>query len=312
MFKFILAVLLSLTSLAAQAQVQKIIVPGAAGTVTDVVARVYANALGEYYKKPVAVINKPGAAGIPAALYVAQAKDKNTLLLGSTTTLVLNKLTYKTLPYDPDTELLPIYGIGWTTNVIVVNPQTQIKTLGEFIQFIRVKPNSLSMAITSYNNLPHIAMKAFANSVGGSIYFIPYTNNSGGTPVSDVMAGRVDSYMDGFNFVEQHVVNKDLRLIALGSSDGLLRYPNIPSLADVFYGFKASGWLAMVTSSSVPYNQMIQMNKDLESVQLQVYGRLAMLNIVTDTPNFSAAQTTLREEKEAWTLQVTAAGITPE
>jgi len=312
MNKLLLILLLVITQ-AASAQALKIIVPGAPGTVTDVIARVYAAGLGDLYKKPVAVINRPGAAGIPGALAAARADD-DTILLGSSTSLVLNKLVYKKLPYDPDTELTPVFSVGWFTNVVAVGQNVPVNDLRELISYIKMKPNKLSIGVSNMNNLPHIALNAFARTVGGEIYFIPYTGQSTSNGILDVVAGRIDGFIDGEAFVRAHVEAGKMKVVAAATRKRIEKYPSTQALSEVIPGFHGAGWMVITAPAVMTEDQLRKLNRDAQIVNMMatVSNRLDALGIVDRGGDLSHARRVLSEERATWQKQITAAGIQPE
>ena len=116
----------------------RIVVPFAPGGATDVVARTLASRLGQMWKQPVIVENKPGAGGNIGADMVAKAPaDGYTLLLASPAEIVINPHLYAHMPYDPAKDLTPVTKIAAAPLVLVVNPSVPAHTVGELIQYIK-------------------------------------------------------------------------------------------------------------------------------------------------------------------------------
>lgn len=136
----------------------RIIVPYSAGGMTDVVARVIGQKLGERLGQPIVVENKPGAATILGADTVASAKpDGYTLLASTNTTLTINPWLYSNLRYDPVKSFVPIALVASAPSVIVVHPGVRAKTLDELVVLGRSKTANLSYASYGNGSSAHLA-----------------------------------------------------------------------------------------------------------------------------------------------------------
>jgi len=111
------------------------VVPFAAGSATDQLARALGQSVSEQGKQAVVVDNKPGASGFLAAQFVAKASpDGHTVLITTNTTHAANEHLYKSMPYDPVKDFAPVTLLGKGGQIMIVNPKVQAKTVGEFLQ----------------------------------------------------------------------------------------------------------------------------------------------------------------------------------
>jgi tripartite-type tricarboxylate transporter receptor subunit TctC len=136
----------------------RIVVPYSAGGMTDVVARVIGQKLGERLGQPVVIDNKPGAATIAGAELAANAKpDGYTLLAATNATLTINPWLYRNLRYDPVKSFTPIALVAIAPSVIVVHPSVPAKTLPELVALAKAKPGGLSYASYGNGSSAHLA-----------------------------------------------------------------------------------------------------------------------------------------------------------
>ncbi|MDB5840452.1 MAG: tripartite tricarboxylate transporter substrate binding protein, partial [Herminiimonas sp.] len=123
----------------------RIVVPFAAGSPTDALARVLARSLSPRLKQPIVVDNKPGATGIIGTDHVAKADpDGYTLLFATNTTQAANAALFKKLPYDPLKDFSAISVVGGVPHALVVNPSLQVNSVPELVQYAKANPGALS------------------------------------------------------------------------------------------------------------------------------------------------------------------------
>ena len=139
----------------------RIIVPFPAGGSADLMPRAVAEKLSEKWGQPVIVDNRPGAAGNIGADAVYRAEpDGYTLLSGPPPPLVINKLLYKKLSYDPE-QFVPISVIGAIPNVLLVHPKTNVSTVQEFIALAKANPGKLNYASQGNGTTSHLTAELF-------------------------------------------------------------------------------------------------------------------------------------------------------
>jgi tripartite-type tricarboxylate transporter receptor subunit TctC len=136
---------------AAQAQTYpqkpvRIIVPQAAGGITDLMARAVGQRLTAMWDQPVVVENKPGANNLIGAEYVAKsAPDGYTLFASPEGTFVANPFIYRNLPYDPDKDFVPVSGLGAINQILVVHPAVPANSVRELIALAQAKPGEIAV-----------------------------------------------------------------------------------------------------------------------------------------------------------------------
>src|SRR4051812_31007690 len=141
--------------------------PFPAGGGTDILTRLLAQELSEKLKQPFVVENKPGAATLVGAQYVAQSKpDGYTLFLAPVTTLAINPNIYKTLPYDPVKDFAAIGLVGQSEFALVVNPKLGVNSIPELIALVKSKPGEMHFGSSGAGTPHHLFMELFAHMAG--------------------------------------------------------------------------------------------------------------------------------------------------
>jgi tripartite-type tricarboxylate transporter receptor subunit TctC len=236
-----------------------------AGGAADAAARLIAKKLGENIGQSVVVDNKAGAGGNIAHQQVAAGPtDGSMILLGSIGPLTIAPHMMK-LPYDPFKDLAPLSGGVHFPNMLVVNVNSGLKTLADFVTLAKKGPNSVSYASTGSGSASHLAGELFSQRVGVEMLHVPYR---GGAPaMQDLLGGRFTGYFAAPPTALPQV--EAGKLVALATT-GLTRpayLPNIPTVAESgFPGFEALNWYAFVASAKTPAPLLDRWNQEIVKV----------------------------------------------
>ncbi|MBU0587170.1 MAG: tripartite tricarboxylate transporter substrate binding protein [Gammaproteobacteria bacterium] len=240
----------------------RIIVP-IVGSTNDVLARLVAPKLQEALGQPFVVENKPGAGGNIGAFYVTQAApDGHTLLVGYNGPLAINVTLFEKMPYDPTKDLAPITLAVKAPQYLVLNPDTGIKNVQDFIDQAKANPTKFSYGSVALGSASHLTMEMMKSAANFHMTHIPY--RGAGPAVSDLIAGNVQA---GF-FVPGNVQGfvKDGRLKLLAST-GKRRFhstPDIPTLSESgLKDFEATSWIGFLAPAGTPSNIINRYNKEL-------------------------------------------------
>jgi tripartite-type tricarboxylate transporter receptor subunit TctC len=219
----------------------RLIVPFPAGGLTDGVARLIGNALGESLGKPFVAENMGGAGGAIAARTVARAgADGYTLFLASLPQIgILPAL--EDAAYDPIKDFTPISNIASTPFVLMVNTRVPARTVLEFVEFVRARPGQITYASAGVGSLAHLSMALFLKRAGIEMIHVPY---KGGAPaVADLVAGHVDAYFGNRTDAVQQLPSGRIRLIAVSDEKRSAQFPEVPTVAESGYpGFRTITW----------------------------------------------------------------------
>src|SRR3954467_5019741 len=195
--RFLLSLLLVATAAHAQypAKPVRVVIGYAAGSSTDIVGRVMADRLAAYWKQPVVVETRAGAAGNLAADAVAKAAGDGYTLLFAQKGLAIRAAMLQNLPFKAETDLLPLAPTTATPHILIVPPDAPYKSVKELIAAAKAQPGKLSYASSGVGNSDHLCGELFNAVAGIQAIHVPY---KGGAPASvDVMAGRIAYYFSG-------------------------------------------------------------------------------------------------------------------
>jgi tripartite-type tricarboxylate transporter receptor subunit TctC len=155
-----------------------VIVPFAAGSGTDSVARIVTQRLAEMLSAIIVVENRPGASGsIGATAAARSAPDGYTLFFGGTSTHAANPSLLKSIQYSPKEDFAPIARLGQFPYILVIDPALKAKNVGELLALAKHKPGSLSFAYA--NALGQLAGEMFKRRAGIDIQAVPYKSSPG-------------------------------------------------------------------------------------------------------------------------------------
>jgi tripartite-type tricarboxylate transporter receptor subunit TctC len=242
-----------------------LVVGFAPGGAADAAARLIARKLGENIGQSVVVDNKAGAGGNIAHQLVANGPaDGSMLLLGSIGPLTIAPHMMK-LPYDPFKDLAPVSGGVHFPNVLVVNSQSGIRNLADFVALAKKQPGSVTYASTGSGSASHLAGELFAQRARVEMIHVPYR---GGAPaMQDLLAGRFTAYFAAPPTALPHIESGKLTALA---TTGLTRpayMPDIPTVAESgFPGFAALNWYAFVAPAKTPAALLDRWNQEVLKV----------------------------------------------
>jgi tripartite-type tricarboxylate transporter receptor subunit TctC len=166
----------------------RVIVPLPAGTAIDVSARLFGEELSHRWKQPVIVENIPGADGILAAKEFASRSDGQTLLYSFAGLITINPFLYKTLPYDPGRDLVPIAITSDNFLAIAASKKSKVNSLGDVVGLAKSQPGKLNWAATA--GIPYFAFAGFQKAVGIDMTYVAYRDFN--PAVADLGEGRID------------------------------------------------------------------------------------------------------------------------
>src|SRR4051812_11642123 len=208
-----------------------LVVPLAAGTGMDTIARLYAEQLGHSLGKPVIVENRPGASMMLATASVAAAPaDGYTLLIATSGTFAINPVLYKKINYNPDKDFTPIALYVKSPFVLIVNPALPIRSVPDFIKLAKESATPLTYSTPGVGLMQHLSMEFTKQKFGVELTHVPYRN----TPqsITDIAAGHVSVGFAEAGASVPLIRDGKLRALAVSSSSRLAALPDIPPFAE--------------------------------------------------------------------------------
>jgi tripartite-type tricarboxylate transporter receptor subunit TctC len=243
----------------------KIIVAFTAGGTTDIMARTVGARLTEKLGQPFVVENKPGAGGnLGTEVAVRSSPDGYTLIVNSVGPMAVNPTLYKSLAYNPLTDLVPIVQIADVPNVLVVHPSTGVKTMEEFLRYARANPGKLNYASTGVGTSSHLSSHMLASRGNFQATHIPY---KGAEALKDLLSGRVQFMFATIPSVIQHIRAGNLTAIAVSSAQRSRSMPQVPTVAESgFPGFEAGSWFGFFAPKGTPREVVDKLNAAVNEI----------------------------------------------
>lgn len=271
----------------------RLIVPFPPGGTSDVVGRIFAEALAKQIGQPVVVENRGGAGGTVGSRAVASAApDGYTLLLGTSSTNGTNPAVYKNLPYDAVKDFTPVTQIIRVPGVIVVNKNFPAKDYASFTALIKGAPGKYSYASSGNGGATHMAMEYYKSLSGLDMMHVPYRGT--GPALNDVIAGQVPILWDTAASSMAHIQSGNLRPIVVAAKSRLPQLPDVPTFAEVgLPDYDAEMWNGLLAPAGLPKDVLAKLNdasrKALADKDVQAKYAGVGAYVVADKPEAFAA-----------------------
>lgn len=243
-----------------------LVVPFSAGGPTDAMARVLAQHLGQRLGQQVIVDNRGGAGGSIAAELVARSKaDGYTLFFGTTGTMAINPSLYTTLRFDPVKDFAPVSLMATTMNVLVVNPQLPVKTLGELVKLAKDRPGELTYGSAGNGSSNHLSGELFRTSAGIQINHIPYKGSA--PALVDLLAGRISMMFDTIAQQTQNIAARKVNALAVTGPNRSPLLPDVPTAEEAgLKGFDVTIWYGVLAPQGTPEPIVNRLQREIAAV----------------------------------------------
>ena len=252
----------------------RIVVGLAAGSASDIVARLVGQWLSERLGQQFIVENRPGAGtNIAAEAVVRAAPDGYTLLLTASPNAI-NASLYDKLNFNFIRDIAPVAAISREPNVIVVNPSLPTRTVPELIAYAKANPGRLNMASAGNGTTSHLAGELFKMMTGVNMLHVPYR---GGTGLTDLLAGQVQVFFPPMVVPIAQVKAGKLRALAVTTATRSEALPDIPTVGEFVPSYEASVWFGLGAPNGTPAEIIDKLNQETNAALAdpKIKGRLA-------------------------------------
>ena len=292
----------------------KFIVSQPPGTSPDIVARFLADRLSRQLGQSVVVENRPGGQNVIGAQAVAKAPaDGYTYFFATTAAIVTNPLTFKSLPYDPERDFMPVAMIAKSPMVIAVNPSVAAKTLAELVALDKSQPGKLAAANEGAKTFSGMMSQMLNKTAGTLLLQVPYNGVS--PAIQDTIAGRTQVVLVSSAAMLPFLKRGDLRPLAVSAGKRVRGLEDVPTLSETYPGFEYVGWFALLAPTGTPAAVIQRVNRDMDKVLADpdIAQRLYDFGLVNEgagTPE--SLNDFLRAERDRWSKLVKEIGLQPE
>jgi len=290
----------------------RVIVPFPPGAINDTVGRMIATQLSARLGKQFVVDNRSGAGGVIGSEIAANApKDGYTLLIVSLVNAV-NPWLYK-LPYDPIKSFEPIAVIGSAPNVLVVNPELPVKSVGELVALAKQKPGQLQYASGGVGSFQHLGGELFKLMAAVDILHVAF--KGGGPALIDVLGGHSKIIFATTITALPHIRSGKLRPLGLGARERNPVLADLPTIAEAGVpGYEAANWIGIVAPAGTPAAIVAKLSQEISAIQDQPEIKKQFAAEGMDILRMSSAEfgAFFASEMGKWERVVKEGGIKPE
>ncbi|MFN7085977.1 MAG: tripartite tricarboxylate transporter substrate binding protein [Burkholderiales bacterium] len=280
------------------------------GGVPDIAARYIAQKLGEAWKQPMVVDNRPGAGGIIAAQTVASANADGYTLLSVSSAHAVAPAIYDKLPYDT---LRDFTGITLTASgpaLLIVSPALDAKSAAALIALARSKPGQLNYSSAGIGSGSHFAAELFRSMARIDVVHVPFK----GIPeaLTETVTGRVQFFFSPFASAIGLVKDGKARAIGVTGAKRMAQYPDIPTVAESgLPGYRWDFWYGLLAPSKTPRALVAKLNQEITRIlgESEVRQRWAPLGVEPTPSSPEQFDKLITEEIAAFTKIARASGI---
>ena len=292
----------------------KYVVPFSPGGVSDGVARLIGQHLGERLGQPVVIENKPGVSGIVGTQAVARAPaDGYTLMGGTITTHAVNPFFTRNLGYEPVKDFAPVALVGMVSNVLVVSASSRFNSVQQIVGELKAKPDSLTYGTAGAGTSQHLSGQLFQSITDTQMRQIIY--KGGSQAMVDLVGGQIDMVFETVAAARPMIDGKRVKVLGVTSRAALRSLPGVSPLAESgVAGFEMQSWQGIFAPANTPKAVVDRLAKDIAAVVAmpEVQEKLRNLGVEPDGRTSDGFASFQRAEISKWSQVIKEAGIQPE
>jgi len=228
-----------------------LVVAAPAGTSSDMLGRVIAEAMGPKLGQNIIIENRPGASGVTAAGHVVRAEpDGHTLLLATSAAIASAPSLFKSLPYDPEKDLTPITQISELQIILVVNSKLPVTDIPSLVEYIKQQDGRFTYSSAGNASLGHISGALFAEMTGQKMIHVPF--QGGAAAATAVMQGEVQMLFTPVSEALPALQSGSVKALGVASSAPIERFPDLKLISDTMPGFIIPVWQCLMAPAGTP------------------------------------------------------------
>ena len=245
------------------AKAVRVVIPWPPGGSNDIVGRLVMQKMSENLGQQFIIDNRGGAAGVIGADAVAKSPPDGYTIMVHSTTHVSNPHLYKKLPYDTMKDFSSVGPLARQVGILVVHPSLPVKTVKEFIDLGKKRPNEITYSSSGNGSFVHLGMALMNSMSGTKMVHVPY--KGGGPAAVAIASGEVQAMMATVGSVIPHINSNRLRPVAVTSDERITQYPQVQTIAEGgVKGYEFTAWIGALAPANVPKPIIDKLNAELQ------------------------------------------------
>jgi tripartite-type tricarboxylate transporter receptor subunit TctC len=243
----------------------RFIIPSAPGGSPDVLMRILTTQLSQQMNVPIVVENKPGASFVLGTMDVVKAPaDGYTLGYGNIVSLAINRSLMPSLPYDVERDLTLISNCLHVFNLLAVNNELPVRSVGELIAYAKKNPGKLTNGSSGNGTTGHLGGELFKAMTGVDIVHVPYKGSA--QAINDLIGGQIQVMFDNVPSIGPHVKSGRVRGLAVSAPKRAASFPNIPTLAEAGVpGYETNSWGGIIGPARLPREVVLKLVAEIRA-----------------------------------------------
>jgi tripartite-type tricarboxylate transporter receptor subunit TctC len=287
----------------------RIVVAFAAGSGSDILARLMAQWLTERLGQPIVVENRPGAGGNVGTETVVKAPPDGYTLLKVVPANTVNDTLYEKLSFNFIRDIAPVAGMARVPYVVVVNQSLPVTSVPELIAYAKANPGKLNFASAGVGTGIHVSGELFKMLTGVNMVHVPY--RGAGNAMTDLISGQVQLMFNTTQASIPHIKAGKVRALAVTTAGRSQLLPDLPTVGDFVPGYESSGSFGFGAPRGTPAEIVEKLNREINAVLADPKARARIAELGGEPLSGSPAEygRLLAEESEKWGKVVRAANI---
>ncbi len=284
------------------------------GSGPDNVARILSERLARLWGQAVVIENRPGGQNTIGAQAAARsAPDGNNFYFATTAALVTNPLLFKTLPYDPGKDFVPVAFIARSPFALLVRADSPVTSIDDLVARSKANPGKLSLGNEGPRTFSGMIARLLNARTQAAANLVPYANVGVGT--QDLLGGHIDAMVADLASTAPLARQGKLRLLATTAEKRVAGWDSVPALAEKLPGFDMVGWFAVVAPAGTPAAAIERSNRDINALlaDKELAERIGAIGPLVDgSMGVDAVAAFLRSESARWREATKEIGVLPE
>ena len=289
----------------------RVIVNSAPGGLTDVLARIMATRMSLALGQPLVIDNKPGGGGLIGADAVAKAPPDGYTIGIVASAITASPFMIPNSTFDATKDVTPVVLLMSTPLVLVTNVNSPYKTVAQYVNEAKAKPNQMSFASGGAGTMTHLLAEQLQAHAGVKLVHVPY--KGGGPALNDVLAGHVPVFFDTLNTSAKLVQDNRLRALAIVSPARSPALPNVPTIAEAgFPEVQGMSWFAIIAPANTPREIVARLNDEANKAlaTAEIKERISGLGGTVEGGPPAVLESLIRSEIPRWSKLIRERNIT--